>query len=149
MRAVLTASTVLFLACATASAAAPTIEGLWLSEEGDGKIRVAPCGEHLCGEIVWLSEPLDEYGKEKLDLENPDASLRDRKVLGLRVLTGVAAAPDKKGAWRGGKIYDPKNGKTYRCTLTLDRQGRMKLRGFIGISLIGRTSYWTRVPDDG
>jgi uncharacterized protein (DUF2147 family) len=120
-----------------------TILGFWVSEEGDARIEVAPCGDKLCGSIVWLREPLDEDGKEKLDLENPDESLRDRKVIGLRILDGVAAKPNKKGAWKGGRIYDPKNGKTYRCTLTVDDEGTMHLRGFIGISLLGRTSHWT------
>jgi uncharacterized protein (DUF2147 family) len=132
------------LLAATASVAEEeTILGFWVSEEGDARIEVAPCGDKLCGTIVWLREPVDENGKEKLDLENPDESLRDRKVIGLRILDGVAAKPNKKGAWKGGRIYDPKNGKTYRCTLTVDDEGTMHLRGFIGISLLGRTSHWT------
>jgi uncharacterized protein (DUF2147 family) len=132
------------LFAATASVAEEeTILGFWVSEEGDARIEVTPCGDKLCGTIVWLREPDDEDGKEKLDLENPDESLRDRKVLGLRILDGVAATPNKKGAWKGGRIYDPKTGKTYRCTLTVDDEGTMHLRGFIGISLLGRTSHWT------
>jgi uncharacterized protein (DUF2147 family) len=130
------------------SAPAPSIEGLWLDELGEGKIEVAPCGEHLCGTIVWLLEPHDDTGRERRDDENPDPALRERKVLGLRVLKDVSAQPDKKGYWRGGRIYDPKNGKTYRCTLSLDKEGNMKLRGFIGISLIGRNSFWTRVTEN-
>jgi uncharacterized protein (DUF2147 family) len=126
---------------------APTIEGLWLDEVEEGRIEVAPCGEHLCGTIVWLLEPLDENGEERRDVENADPALRERKVMGLRVLEGVNPKPDKKGYWKGGRIYDPKNGKTYRCTLSLDEQGNMKLRGFIGISLIGRNSFWTRVTE--
>jgi len=152
------AATLMLVLCAAAVAAqadepqaarqpAPTIEGLWLDEKGEGRIEVAPCGEHLCGTIVWLLEPFDDDGRETRDTENPDPALRDRKVLGLRVLEGVNPKPDKKGYWKGGRIYDPDNGKTYRCTLSLDEQGNMKLRGFIGISLIGRNSYWTRVTE--
>ena len=126
---------------------APTIEGLWLDEKGEGRIEVAPCGEKLCGAIVWLLEPYDDEGRETRDTENADPALRERKVLGLRVLEGVKPKPDKKGYWKGGRIYDPDNGKTYRCTLSLDEQGNMKLRGFIGISLIGRNSFWTRVTE--
>ena len=132
---------------AAAQSPAPTIEGLWLDEKGEGRIEVAPCGEHLCGTIVWLLEPFDDDGRETRDTENADPALRERKVLGLRVLEGVNPKPDKKGYWRGGRIYDPDNGKTYRCTLSLDEQGNMKLRGFIGISLIGRNSFWTRVTE--
>ena len=132
---------------ATTPSPAPTILGLWLDEVEEGRIEVAPCGEHLCGTIVWLLEPFDDTGRERRDDENSDPVLRERKVLGLRVLEGVSPQPDKKGYWRGGTIYDPKNGKTYRCTLSLDKQGNMKLRGFIGISLIGRNSFWTRVTE--
>lgn len=134
---------------ATAPSPAPTIEGLWLDEKGEGRIEVAPCGEQLCGTIVWLLDPLDDDGRETRDTENADPALRERKVLGLRVLEGVNPKPDKKGYWRGGKVYDPDNGKTYRCTLSLDKQGNMKLRGFIGISLIGRNSFWTPVTETG
>jgi uncharacterized protein (DUF2147 family) len=50
-----------------------------------------------------------------------------------------------KGAnkWEGGKIYDPNNGKTYSCKMTLEGN-TLKVRGFVGISLLGRTTIWTR-----
>ena len=131
------------------AAALPSIEGLWLSEKEDAGILVEPCGRQLCGSIVWLAEPLDDDGTAKLDELNPDESLRSREVIGLRILEGFPATPDKKKAWKGGRIYDPENGKTYRCTLTLAEPGRMKLRGFIGISLLGRTTYWRRVEQGG
>ena len=126
-------------------AASAGIEGEWLSAPGDARIRIAPCGEKLCGTIVWLLEPLDDDGGPVLDLENPDESLRRREVLGLRILSDVDGKPNRKGAWKGGRIYDPNNGKTYRCTISLDGKGNLKLRGFIGISLLGRTEIWTPV----
>ncbi|MBK6374224.1 MAG: DUF2147 domain-containing protein [Saprospiraceae bacterium] len=49
------------------------------------------------------------------------------------------------GEYTGGNIYDPKNGSTYKCYMVLDGN-RLNIRGYIGISLIGRTSVWTRVP---
>lgn len=132
---------------ATDAAASPTIQGLWLSEKEDAGVRVEPCGAELCGSIIWLAEPLDD-GSVKLDVNNPDESLRSREVIGLRILEGFPVNPDKKQAWKGGQVYDPENGKTYRCTLTLEDPGRMKLRGFIGISLLGRTTYWRRVGEE-
>jgi uncharacterized protein (DUF2147 family) len=49
--------------------------------------------------------------------------------------------------WSGGRILDPENGKIYRCTIeVVDGGKRLKVRGYIGISLIGRTQYWDRVP---
>ena len=105
--------------------------------------------QHLCGRIAWLGRPLDENGQERRDGLNPDPALRDRPVLGLQILRDVGAVPDRKGAYRGGRIYDPESGKTYRCTLRLDDDGRLRFRGYVGISLFGRTTIWTRAGADG
>jgi uncharacterized protein (DUF2147 family) len=51
---------------------------------------------------------------------------------------------DGKNHWGGGRIYDPETGKTYRCKLTLDSDHKLEVRGYIGISLLGRTMVWTR-----
>ena len=51
-----------------------------------------------------------------------------------------------KGAWKGGRIYDPETGKTYRCGIKLGDDDRLRLRGFLGISLLGRTTVWVRAP---
>ena len=127
-----------------AAVAAPVaeIEGIWLVENGEAKIKVLRCGDDVCGSIVWLSEPTDSEGKLKRDILNPDRSLRERMVIGVQLLR-IPAVPDKRGLWSGGRIYDPNTGKTYRCTLRLDGE-RLKLRGYIGIRLFGRSTHWTR-----
>ena len=61
--------------------------------------------------------------------------------MGLQILSGFRYAGD--GTWEAGKIYDPKNGKTYSCKMRLDGEN-LKIRGFIGISLFGRTTVWSR-----
>ncbi len=118
------------------------IEGIWLVEDGEAKIEVLRCGDDVCGRIVWLSEPTNSEGNVKTDILNPDRSLRDRMVIGVQLLR-IPAVPDKRGVWSGGRIYDPDTGKTYRCTLRLDGE-RLKLRGYIGIRLFGRSTHWTR-----
>ena len=124
------------------------IIGLWLVEDGAAQVRVEPCGDgDLCGRIVWLEEPLDAGGRQRRDVENREAALREGPVLGLTILTRVPRVPNDDGVWTDARIYDPRNGKTYKCKLELEADGRLKLRGYVGFSLFGRTTRWTRVDD--
>lgn len=136
---------VLVVLCVGARAVAPTasdVSGIWLVEDGEARVEVGPCGDGLCGTVVWMREPYDENGNEKIDIFNPDEKLRDRKIVGLRMME-VFPKKGKLG-WKG-TIYDANTGHTYRCTVELKTENRIKLRGYIGISLFGRTTYWTRV----
>jgi len=123
-----------------ASPEGDAIVGKWLTENGKSVVEVYHCGDAYCGKIVWLKEPLRE-GKEKVDDKNPDKSLRNRKIVGLEILKGLQYKGPNK--WGGGKIYDPEKGKTYKCKAWMDG-GNLKFRGFIGFSLLGRTTTWTR-----
>jgi len=119
------------------------ILGHWLTEEEKAVVEVYPCDDQFCGKILWLNEPKNEDGTEKLDTENPDPAKRDRKIIGLNIVWGFRHDGDNK--WVGGKIYDPDNGKTYSCKMNL-KGDTLKVRGYIGFSLIGRTTLWTRKP---
>jgi uncharacterized protein (DUF2147 family) len=114
--------------------------GLWKNEdatfqifENDGKIGAR---------IVSLREPTTPEGKEKTDIHNPDRAKRDRPILGLVFMSGFIKKSDVR--WENGTIYDPKSGNTYSCFMELEGPDKIKVRGFIGISLIGRTDIWTR-----
>ena len=120
------------------------LTGLWLTQDGDAHVRIETCDDGLCGRIVWMDDPLDRTGAERRDVENPDPGLRERRVQGMTILR-IADNPDDKGVLRGGRIYDPKSGRTYRCTLRLDGENVLKMRGYLGIPLLGRTTRWTRV----
>jgi len=129
---------------------ADAILGKWWSEKKDAHIDIYKCEAKYCGKIVFLREPAyDEKdtrgmaGKPKVDRENPDPAKRTRPVLGLNLLSGFTYAGDK--IWEGGTIYNPEDGKTYRCKLTLESPDRLKVRGFVGISAFGKTQYWVRV----
>jgi glucan biosynthesis protein C len=124
-----------------ASAATPV--GLWYAEGGAAQVAIAPCGQLLCGQVVWLRAPLDEDGCDLRDRQNPDPALRSRKIEGLEVLRGLTPQPE--GTWTNGRVYDPASGNTYTCQLALDGENRLRLRGYIAIPLIGRTTTWTRV----
>lgn len=66
---------------------------------------------------------------------------KNKPILGLNILTGLKKDGDE---WSGGKILDPKNGKKYKCFIKLEEQDKLKIRGYIGFSLLGRTAYWFR-----
>lgn len=129
-----------------ARASDPT--GRWWAERGFAQVEIRPCGEALCGEVAWLRHPFDESGCELRDAENPDPSLRGRPVLGLQILRGVRAVAGEPGEWSGGEIYDPGSGRTYRVALELDGPDRLRVRGYLGVRVLGRTTTWVRVGSD-
>lgn len=120
--------------------------GLWYAEGGAAQVDISNCGGELCGRVVWLRSPFDENGCELRDRHNPDPSLRERPVIGVQILSGLA--PASEHLWTGGSIYDPASGNTYHCTLSLEGKNRLKLRGYIGIPLLGRTTSWFRVGSE-
>lgn len=120
------------------------ILGTWLNEDKDAHIEVFQQGGKYFGKIIWLKTPLDEVtGQPKLDTKNSNVSLRTRPVMGMILLKDFEY--DGDGEWDNGEIYDPKNGKTYDCYMEFESKDKLKIRGYIGISLIGRSTYWTRV----
>lgn len=120
---------------------AQNIEGYWLNEEKEGKIEIFKHSDgKYYGKIIWLKEP-NRDGKPKLDINNKDEKLRSEPILGLNILKGFSKDGD---IYNGGTIYDPKNGKTYSCKITPKDNNTLSIRGYIGISLIGRTTTWTR-----
>jgi uncharacterized protein (DUF2147 family) len=122
---------------------ADKITGIWKNGEGTGMIKIYKNGNTYQGKIVWLKEPNDpETGKPKLDKNNPDKSFHSRLVLGIINTWGFVYKGEK--VWDDGKIYDPKTGNIYDCTIKLKNENTLDVRGYIGISLIGRTDTWTR-----
>ncbi len=126
---------------------ADDVLGIWLNEDKDAHVEIYKDGDKYFGKIVWLKNPIrEETGKPKLDKENEDESLRTRPVMGMLLLNNFVFDGDDE--WEDGTVYDPKNGKTYKCYMEFDDEDNMdklKVRGFIGFSLLGRTTYWTKV----
>ena len=119
------------------------ILGYWLNEEQDGKVNIYKENGKYYGKLIWLKNPIDEEtGKPKLDKHNPDDELKKRPTKGIILMSDFEY--EGEGLWEEGDIYDPKSGKTYSCYMKLETMDQLKVRGFIGISLIGRTTYWTR-----
>lgn len=117
--------------------------GTWLNESGKAKVKIVRRGSKFYGSIIWLREPKYENGKIKVDKENPKKELRTKPIVGLEILKNFKYVGDKK--WEGGTIYDPENGKTYSCNITMKDYNTLKIRGYVGITLLGRTTTWSRV----
>lgn len=121
---------------------ADDVVGVWLtSGKEPAKIQIYRSGQNYYGKIVWLQNPLSN-GKQKLDTNNPDKNKRNQPIVGLTILSGFEFDGDDE--WDDGKIYDPESGKTYSCYLSLKNNSTLKVRGYVGLSMFGRTETWTR-----
>jgi uncharacterized protein (DUF2147 family) len=121
---------------------ADKILGVWLTANKDGKIEIFKVGESYFGKLVWGNDLYEADGKTlKKDTKNEDVSKRSRPLKGLLLLNGFTY---KDGSYVDGNIYDPNNGKTYSCKMKLNGD-KLDIRGYIGISLLGRTEVWERV----
>lgn len=118
------------------------IEGTWIPSSGKANVRIYKSGDHFYGAIIFLKEPIDSVShKPKVDKNNPDKSKRNTPLMGYLLLKNFIY---DDGIWKDGTIYDPENGKTYSCKISMKDNNTLDVRGFIGISLIGRTDVWKR-----
>ncbi len=115
---------------------ADAILGEWLNEKKDARFLIYKSDNKYFGKIVWGT------GSETKDMKNPDTKLRSRELVGLTILNNFVF--DGKKTWEDGSIYDPKNSKTYDCKMTLIDKNKLDVRGYVGLSLFGRTETWTR-----
>ncbi len=116
--------------------AADPIDGEWLKDDKSARIKIKVTRKgQLMGVISYVKDP-----KRTHDTNNPDASKHKRKLIGLVILRGFSKDGKK---WSGGTVYDSKTGKTYKGKIWMD-DGKLMMRGFVGISLVGRTATWTR-----
>jgi len=139
------------LAAAAFAQDADDIIGLWITVGGDSHIEIYKKGKLYFGRIAGLKKPNYELrevdgmaGQPRVDRNNPDASLRNRPLIGLALMTNFLF---EERIWRNGRIYNPRNGKTYRSNLRLTKNGALKVRGYIGFSWFGGSSVWRRVTE--
>jgi uncharacterized protein (DUF2147 family) len=139
----------LLLAFASGQVIAQTIPaGLWKTFDDDtGKakslVRIVDNRGLLEGRIEKLLDPDDPVdGRCDLCLDER----RNQRILGLLILRDLRQTDGKPGQWEGGDILDPENGKLYRVRANLSPDGRhLDVRGYIGVSFIGRTQRWLRI----
>lgn len=115
------------------------IVGVWETKGKFGRahVEVFERDGKYHGKIVWLENPNDEKTGQ------PRVDERGRPYLGMEVLNNMEF--DGRYKWENGTAYDPDNGKTYKGNIRLPDADKMKLRGYIGVSAIGRTETWKRV----
>jgi len=145
MKKILSLTILLFLCISSfaQTVGADAVTGTWLTASGKAKVQIYKEGNKYNGKIVWLKNPTYDDGKIKVDKNNPDKAKQSAPLLGLNMLNGFVF---DDGEWEDGTIYDPENGKTYSCKIKY-RDGKLDLRGYVGISLIGRTQTWFKVAD--
>jgi len=113
------------------------ILGNWLTESKDGIIQISQAAGGIYeGRIVGGNQP------GRLDEKNPDATLRSKPLRGEIILRKLRY--DGHGKWSGGTIYEPDTGRTYKCLVELAAPDSLKVHGYIGISLLGKSQIWTR-----
>ena len=123
-----------------------TAHGYWLTENRKAIVQIAPCGGDICGRMVWVEKPVDEAGRPKRDDKNEDAAKRARTICGLELVGGLVRTDD--GAWSDGWLYNPRNGETYSAEIRPLSPSELEVRGYLGVSLLGKSQVWTRVGDD-
>jgi uncharacterized protein (DUF2147 family) len=133
----------LALAPAAGRAASETLAGDFLVEDGLAKVAFGPCPAApalTCGTITWLKDPV---GHPTRDVNNPDRSLRGRPLIGLTVVRDMK--PDGPGRWSGGRVYDPKTGRSGNGKLRLSADGKLRVEGCVLV--ICDSEDWVRAPD--
>ena len=122
--------------------------GVWEPSNGKARVKVEKIGSKFYGKIVWLKEPNNpETGQPKVDKNNPDESMRSTPLKGYRMLKDFVYAGSNE--WTEGTIYDPENGSTYSCVITMKDDNTLDIRGYIGVKALGRTDVWKRLQAKG
>lgn len=125
-----------------ASPDADAILGVWANSSNRGHIQIYKNNGKYFGKIIWLKHPYDQRGKPKVDYKNPNETVRNNQLLGLIMLRDFIYENEE---WKDGKIYNPQDGKEYKSYIKLTDDKTMSVRGYIGISLFGKTEKFIRI----
>lgn len=121
---------------------AQTIFGKWLSTnddtgEVDSVIEMYQKNGKAYAKVIEIKDP----NRQTAVCEKCEGANKNKSILGLEILTGLEKDDDE---WSGGEILDPRNGNIYKCYIKLVKPNKLKLRGYIGFSILGKTKYWMR-----
>jgi uncharacterized protein (DUF2147 family) len=130
-------------AAASIGAQSQTPFGVWLHANKRIRVAIAPCGDRLCGKIVWFRWPNDAQGLPLVDLKNPNPMLRKRPLLGLTVLRGLRHTGEN--VWTEGRIYNPDDGVDYSAQMSIQEDGTLRACAYVLLPALGETLIWTRV----
>lgn len=133
----ITSIILLFISITLFSQNGDVIIGTYMTENNEGMVEITKKDSKYYGKLIWTKKIAP------LDINNPDEKQRADKLTGKEILKDFDF--NGKDLWHNGTIYDPKNGKTYSCKITRNEKGNLYVRGFIGFSLLGRTTFWVKV----
>jgi uncharacterized protein (DUF2147 family) len=135
-----------FLSLASHAQDYKAYEGYFWTQEKDAIFEIVISEEADQPTIMGITRWGTTEGR--LDEHNPDPNLKDRPLVNLTFLWDFSYEA-KKNRWSDGKVYDPNNGKTYSAKMSLEKDGNiLKMRGYVGISLLGRTAKFERVKTE-
>lgn len=118
--------------------------GVWEPSNGRARVKIEKIGSKYYGKFVWLKEPIDPVTNlPKTDKNNPDPSMKKIPLKGYRMLKDFTYTGNDE--WADGTIYDPLNGSTYSCFIKMTNANTLDIRGYIGVSALGRTDNWKRL----
>jgi len=129
--------------CITSTYAQKSVLEKWKSIDDEtgkalGIVEIYEENGKIYGKIIDILIPKDR----NKTCQNCEGEDKGKPILGLTVIKGLKKDGDE---YNGGHILDPKHGKLYKCYLNLENEDKLKIRGYVGISLFGRTQYWHRV----
>ena len=137
----------------SAAAQTPSVMGTWMTESKKAHVHLKPCPDAsrgpVCGVVAALFSPRGPDGvvvepEAATDVHNRDPAQRGRKILGMVMLYDFKKGSEPN-SFEEGTIYSAENGKTYSANISLQADGTLRLRGYVGTPLFGETQIWTRV----
>ena len=124
-----------------ANAEQSALDGIWLTDQGDGTVEIKECGDKFCGTVYSILPP-ENPSEPLVDELNAQPELRSRPICGMPIIGGLRKlGPD---SWGEGRIYDPHDGGTYDVEMTLQSLNVLVVHGYAHVKFIGRTVTWTR-----
>lgn len=135
----------LLFSAGLAAQSADAIVGKWETEEGKSHVKVYKKNGKYYGKIVYLRDNKNDDGSSpKLDSKNPNAKAAKKPIVGKVIVQGLEWDGSEE-EWNEGTIYDPSGGSTYSVFARLESPDRLFIKGYIGFSLLGRSTVWKRV----
>ena len=126
----------------TIAISSQTIFGKWVNRDEetnkvDSVVEIYKKEGKAYAKIIEITDPI----RRKNTCTECKGDNKDKPILGMNILTGLT----KDGKeWSGGEILDPKSGSSYKCSIELKENDKLKIRGYLGVALFGKTVYWQR-----